>query len=198
MLCRRAAAGPVIEGGGAVQITNYQGDKMEQVVRPEHVPAPLRGPAGECVMLNDLEAACYGVAVLSATSSIGAYFETVWGTKKPMLTSGGRFCVMAVGTGLGTAAIVSIRPHHVHIIPMEAGALPFASRARAIVLYRNGRLLSRGQAIRLRTPTVWATTITRRNRRCLPTLARHSSSRNMRILFRAGNRVCAVRFRRFF
>lgn len=67
------------------------------------------------------QAACHGIAVLNARGALHTYFEVMWGEGTPELRDGGRYCVMAVGTGLGTAAIHAVRSAHVHITPMEAG-----------------------------------------------------------------------------
>lgn len=80
--CCVAAAGPVVEHGKAVWLTNYQGltaclfffppvclfvclfcevltlpqgTLPEQYIRAEHLPAQFLGPDGVCIFLNDLE-----------------------------------------------------------------------------------------------------------------------------------------------
>lgn len=65
--CCVAVAGPVHRAQSAV-ITNYAGaSEEERTLRPEHFPALLHGKSKDApavVFLNDLEAACYGLAVL--------------------------------------------------------------------------------------------------------------------------------------
>ena len=69
------------------------------------------------------QAACYGVAYLSVSGTLANYFETRWGNEQPQIRPAGRYCVMAPGTGLGTAAINADAHHHdkVYVVPMEGG-----------------------------------------------------------------------------
>ncbi len=131
-------AGPVLAGRSACSITNYEGE--DKVVTLTEFP-PSLFPPGKVLLLNDLEATCYGLIALQhpecvpcaapmcskcfrsrSTRQLGAFFETAWGGQPPSLQPDRKYCVLAVGTGLGSAAILwnsDLRTFSV--VPLEAG-----------------------------------------------------------------------------
>jgi glucokinase len=120
-----ALAGPILEGGRACAVTNYLGgDKRMEL--SDFVATGLC-PSGKLVLLNDLEATCFGLIALDHPSShlkLEHFFETLWApdNRKPALHVEKKFCVLAVGTGLGSAAILwNGASKTFSVIPLEAG-----------------------------------------------------------------------------
>lgn len=103
-------AGPVLDGGEACEITNYRGPDRRFTL--SSFPESLI-PSGRLVLLNDLEATCRGIIALEHPSSphkLGEFFSSAWPSSSsssiPSLRAPGKYCVLAAGTGLGTAAVV--------------------------------------------------------------------------------------------
>ena len=127
-----ALAGPILDDGSACTVTNYAGD--DKRIEMDEFPSSLV-PAGRVLLLNDLEATCHGICALEHPSSpmrLHEYFENVWGEEKPGLHHGGKYLVLAVGTGLGGGAviwnnasqsfsIVALEPGHV-LVPSVGSA----------------------------------------------------------------------------
>ena len=131
-------AGPVLAGRTACSITNYEGE--DKVVTLAEFPTSLL-PPGRIVLLNDLEATCHGLLALqhpeyvgaisssslshslrSSSRKLGGFFETAWGRDAPTLQPERKYCVLAVGTGLGSAAILwNADLRGFAVVPLEAG-----------------------------------------------------------------------------
>jgi len=102
-------------------ITNY-----EQGDRDIHVNDlnPHGFPPDATLFVNDLEGTCAGILALNETDQLGSFYTPLWVSEGgvPKILTTKPSLVLAMGTGLGTALIVTdfTKQSH-HIFPMEAG-----------------------------------------------------------------------------
>ncbi len=123
-----ALAGPVLEGGRACAVTNYEGPDRRLETRDFEKTGLCGTEPGRVVLLNDLEATCFGLIALEHPSShlkLEHFFDTLWApdaAQRPALHVEKKFCVLAVGTGLGSAAIMwNSASKNFTVVPLEAG-----------------------------------------------------------------------------
>lgn len=120
-----ALAGPVLQGGRACEVTNYEG--TDKLMDFQDFYATGLCPEERLVLLNDLEATCFGLLALDhpcSNEKLDHYFETMWSSdgQKPALHVEKKFCVLAVGTGLGSASIMWHNASKgFSVVPLEAG-----------------------------------------------------------------------------
>eukprot|EP01080_Neovahlkampfia_damariscottae_P003442 gene3442-6091_t len=101
--CCLAIAGPIEEGGDQVTITNYEGENKK--LFKSDLPKSL---SNNIYLINDLEAACFGIISLSEDNLLGKYFTNAWEEEvknENIKLKNFHYCVCAMGTGLGTAVI---------------------------------------------------------------------------------------------
>lgn len=124
--CAVDFAGP-LRGRTEARMTNWGGNP---VIRLRDLEA-WGLPAGRTLMLNDLEAAAWGIMALEE-GALPARMKTVlYRPKGPLPAPGGNRVVLAPGTGLGTASIVAGRS-----LPSEishADASPLDVRHAALI-----------------------------------------------------------------
>jgi len=115
-----AIAGPILVRTRA-DITNYI--PTDRLITVEELDA-FAFPPDRTVFINDLEGTCGGILALNDANALGDYYQPLWNptNELPSLPIEKTSLVLAMGTGLGTAMIVTdfFRKTH-HIIPMEAG-----------------------------------------------------------------------------
>lgn len=115
------AAGPILDEGSRVIITNWAETKNREL-RLDLLDERLC-PRGRTALLNDLEAACYGVMALGEASQLGNYFENFEDAKANVTGLAPKHhLVLAMGTGLGVGLLL----HHsgvsgFDVIPTEFG-----------------------------------------------------------------------------
>jgi len=113
-------AGPIHDRTKAT-ITNYVPEDRD--IDINLLESPLF-PHHATIFINDLEACCGGIMALNQDNKLNKYFLPLWNPSSnvavipPKKTS----LVLAMGTGLGTALIVTDFERKSHyILPMEAG-----------------------------------------------------------------------------
>ncbi len=120
-----ALAGPILENGKSCAVTNYEGE--DKCIAQAEFFATGLCPKGKIVLLNDLEATCFGLIALEHPSShlkLDNFFETLWApdNQKPALHVEKKYAVLAVGTGLGSAAIMWNNAFkNFSVVPLESG-----------------------------------------------------------------------------
>lgn len=113
------AAGPILDNGSRVIITNWAETKNREL-RIDLIDERLC-PRGRTGLLNDLEAACYGVVALGEASQLGNYFEDFEDAKKAVTSlAPTRHLVLAMGTGLGVGLLLR-NGSNFDVVPTEFG-----------------------------------------------------------------------------
>lgn len=113
------AAGPILDNGSRVIITNWEETKNREL-KIDLIDERLC-PRGKTGLLNDLEAACYGVVALGEASQLGAYFENFEdSTSKVTTLAPTRHLVLAMGTGLGVGLLLRSGDNF-DVVPTEFG-----------------------------------------------------------------------------
>ena len=115
-----AVAAPVEPEATELFFTNY--DPEDSFLTIKSLPSNLF-PAGKTYLLNDLEAACFGIWSLSQQGRLHEFFEPLSPVQenfKSQMVLGNNL-VLAAGTGLGTG-MVSVDSHgSCSVVPMEGG-----------------------------------------------------------------------------
>lgn len=117
--------GPVA-GDSAGPISNFAGGLEDKMIYASELPQKLF-PVGRRQMLNDLEAAAYGVLALHTLKITKQYFNCMWkgtriGDQDPHVLGGGHALVVAPGTGLGSALLTYNRFSNTFVVtPLEFG-----------------------------------------------------------------------------
>ena len=75
--CCLVIAGPIEEGGDQVTITNYEGENKK--LFKSDLPKSL---SKNIYLINDLEAACFGIISLSEDNLLNKYFTNAWEENK--------------------------------------------------------------------------------------------------------------------
>eukprot|EP01116_Phalansterium_solitarium_P023954 TRINITY_DN8633_c0_g1_i2.p2 TRINITY_DN8633_c0_g1~~TRINITY_DN8633_c0_g1_i2.p2 ORF type:complete len:376 (+),score=98.62 TRINITY_DN8633_c0_g1_i2:87-1214(+) len=128
-----AGAGPA--DGRQITVTNYH---EPRTIRVTDLP-PLMFPPGKSLMINDLEGTCEGISAFGSLGKLSTYFQPLW-TSEPdqyITLKCVNYAVLAMGTGLGTAALVrsATRTHHkvlaleyghTHVTPLGVGHPDYA------------------------------------------------------------------------
>lgn len=113
------AAGPILDNGTRVIITNWAETKNREL-RIDLIDERLC-PRGKTGLLNDLEAACYGISALGEASQLGDYFENLGDAAKPVTTLAPTcHLVLAMGTGLGVGLLLR-NGNNFDVVPTEFG-----------------------------------------------------------------------------
>lgn len=113
------AAGPILDNGTRVVITNWPETKNREL-RVALIDERLC-PHAHTALLNDLEAACYGVVALGESAQLGDYFVNFEDEKAPVSTlAPTRHLVLAMGTGLGVGLLLRSGDHF-DVVPAEIG-----------------------------------------------------------------------------
>lgn len=126
------AAGRVQDNGCRVEITNY--DEGVQNLALDDLPARLF-PKGRSRILNDLEAACYGISGLSELKKVPEYFKAFKSSSgnappahpPPSKLHFQHYLICAVGTGLGVGLLMAL-PGMLSgfiVLPLESGHSQF-------------------------------------------------------------------------
>jgi glucokinase len=109
-----------------LDVTNYPGSDEDRHVKRERLPTFLF-PDNNTHFINDLESTCYGITALNEENVLGDYFKPLWlssGEEKVAMRPI-HYIVLAVGTGLGIACILSLgkgsRRMKYQVMPMEFG-----------------------------------------------------------------------------
>jgi len=114
-----AAAGPITNQNQVV-VTNYHGEKNLGVADLDDFIFPHRNS----IFINDLEGTCAGIQAVNQYGELSKYFSLLWGPSSKVKADldPHHNLVLAMGTGLGTAALISnfTTSHHT-ILPMEGG-----------------------------------------------------------------------------
>eukprot|EP01064_Diplonema_japonicum_P030934 TRINITY_DN5390_c3_g1_i14.p1 TRINITY_DN5390_c3_g1~~TRINITY_DN5390_c3_g1_i14.p1 ORF type:complete len:360 (+),score=72.58 TRINITY_DN5390_c3_g1_i14:55-1134(+) len=127
VLRNATVAGTAIAGPGP---RNYDGSVLgpfsnytpeERLLKKSALPTGLFPPS-RTVLLNDLEAAAYGIAALSEDGRYPQYFTKMWGPheEQRMNLENGPYFVLAVGTGCGTG-LTYYKDGKVGVMPVEFG-----------------------------------------------------------------------------
>jgi len=120
------AAGPVLDGGARVVITNWPETHVREIVVARIDPRICPG-GGRTALLNDLEAACHGVLGLSGSGRLQEFFVPLQPTpgadKVTPSLKPARHLVLAMGTGLGVGLLLTDvhRPGTFSVVPVEIG-----------------------------------------------------------------------------
>jgi len=125
LACGIDAAGPVSEDKTTVVITNWpeSHDRTIDILKLDERVCPR----GKTILLNDLEACCYGISALSIAEQLDRYFELLEDPKKPVPTrlQPRKHLVMAMGTGLGVGVLLDTpetkKTNQFTVLPMEIG-----------------------------------------------------------------------------
>lgn len=154
------AAGPVLDGGARVVITNWPEAHVREIALSRIDPRVCPG-GGRTALLNDLEAACHGVLGLSGAARMADFFVPLQQQKKEEGKEAScagtlpcvRHLVMAMGTGLGVGVLVpsssSSSTSSYSVLPVEIGhtlvtafgtEYPGAARDAAFVSWLGHRL----------------------------------------------------------
>jgi len=119
-----AMAGPT-DGLVGGPMANYQGD--ERYMRVKDLPKDLC-PPGRTRLLNDLEAATYGVHSISQSGKFAEKFKVLWFSRdnqgKGPVTAldGGHAVILSPGTGLGNALLAFDSFSRTYgVLPLEFG-----------------------------------------------------------------------------
>ena len=133
--------GPVIDTIGG-PIANYEGTPKEKMLDVDKLPARLF-PRGHTRLLNDLEAAAYGVLASKELGLFNGHFKTMWRSTNDVP---GHILIVAPGTGLGNALL------HYHpanrqftVLPLEFGHTNIAEHHHNVgFLYQYAAEMKRG------------------------------------------------------
>jgi len=79
-----AGAGP-IEEGRLLRVTNFSPDVRE--LHRDRLPKHLFPRGGRTLLINDLEATCYGISSINASGTLRKYFERIWSPRNNNNTS---------------------------------------------------------------------------------------------------------------
>jgi len=113
-------AGPIVDRT-RVTITNY--DPNDRDIQMSELD-PFAFPPAHSIFINDLEGTCGGIQALNEKDKLCKYYTSLWNptSPNPVIPGHKSSLVLAMGTGLGTALIVTdfTRKSH-YILPMEAG-----------------------------------------------------------------------------
>jgi len=118
-----AAAGPVMEAGRQVTITNYK--EFFQVLNVNDLPK-LLFPTSRTLLINDLEGTCEGIISLAQGQDIHEFFQPLWSLSSSNECTNQlqpiNYVVLAMGTGLGCGLIRydSSKGRH-FVFPLETG-----------------------------------------------------------------------------
>lgn len=122
-----AGAGRIFDDGAALDVTNFPGSEQDRHLIKAELP-PLLFPPHNTHFVNDLESTCYGIKALNERGELGSYFKTLWPSgsiDKPKDMKTNHYLVLAVGTGLGIAILLSLgtgsRRQNFQVLPMEFG-----------------------------------------------------------------------------
>ncbi|KAJ9458876.1 hypothetical protein DIPPA_70118 [Diplonema papillatum] len=106
--------------------SNYTSE--DQHLYRDELPSTLC-PKGKTVLLNDLEAAAYGVAGVAGGNSYSSYFSKMWGTNTAFDLRNGPCLVVAPGTGLGCGLIYMSESGKPSVMCLEFGHSSLAADA---------------------------------------------------------------------
>eukprot|EP01060_Flectonema_neradi_P013709 TRINITY_DN2044_c1_g3_i3.p1 TRINITY_DN2044_c1_g3~~TRINITY_DN2044_c1_g3_i3.p1 ORF type:complete len:372 (+),score=82.08 TRINITY_DN2044_c1_g3_i3:39-1154(+) len=121
-----ALAGPGPRNATGTQLgpfSNYQGNSNnDKIIKKSDLPSSLF-PQGNTTLLNDLEAAAYGIAAVSKSGELSSNFSMMWGPNdaKRMYLERGPYLVIAAGTGCGTGLVHLGSKGSVEVMPLEFG-----------------------------------------------------------------------------
>ncbi|KAH3763056.1 Glucokinase 1 [Pelomyxa schiedti] len=111
------AAGPISPNRKQVEITNWP-DKTDRTLNVDTMNQKMF-PPGKTLLLNDLEACCYGILGLNAAGTLGNFFAPLWGPNMDTLQPF-HYLVLAMGTGLGVGLLLRIG-NEFKVVPAEIG-----------------------------------------------------------------------------
>ncbi|KAH3756332.1 Glucokinase 1 [Pelomyxa schiedti] len=111
------AAGPISANRKEVEITNWP-DKADRTLNVDTMN-PKLFPSGKTLLLNDLEACCYGILGLDAAGTLGKFFAPLWGPNLVAMQPF-HYLVLAMGTGLGVGLLLRIG-NEFKVVPAEIG-----------------------------------------------------------------------------
>ncbi|KAL6064298.1 putative Group A glucokinaselike [Balamuthia mandrillaris] len=121
-----AGAGRISPDGEVLDVTNFHGDATHRRLKRSELPSFLFPPT-KTHFINDLEGTCYGVSSMNASGALDQCFKPLWGpaSSDKVTLQPDHYLVLAVGTGLGIATLLSLRRSPVRggfqVMPMEFG-----------------------------------------------------------------------------
>ena len=122
-----------------VQVMNWKGTADDQTIHISKINQKLF-PYQHSLMMNDLEAGGYGIISLAQDKyKANKYFKKLWGPRGgQVLSNFYNTAIMAMGSGLGSALILSERDTHTHVvIPTESGYLMTSSHRENHTKYKD-------------------------------------------------------------
>jgi glucokinase len=118
-----AVAGPIEKD--SVVMTNWKGKTDDRTLTLRELPKKLF-PNGSSLLMNDLEAGCYGIIAANIEGNLEDYFSPLWPKSSPAgpLVSNKRTAVLACGSGLGIGMIMrTMLSPEPHVLATELGHL---------------------------------------------------------------------------
>ena len=103
--------------------SNYRGDSVnDKIIHKKELPSTLF-PQNSTTLLNDLEAAAYGIASVSKSDQLASNFTMMWGPNdaKKMYLERGPYLIIAAGTGCGTGLVYLGSNGNIEVMPLEFG-----------------------------------------------------------------------------
>ena len=101
-----AFAIPGLKVGNTFQLANWSLPMENRTIDTDRFSEYIF-PRDHHMILNDIEACCYGLIFDQQAGKLDGVFERMWGPEGPVVSEKGRTIVYAMGTGLGCSVILN-------------------------------------------------------------------------------------------
>jgi len=95
------------------------------------------------LIINDLEACCFGILALAKDGTLNKYFTPLWGgeSSEKITLNPSHYAVLAAGTGLGAGLLVKLASRDFQVLPLEGGHGIIPSSGKATPSYETEQKL---------------------------------------------------------
>ena len=119
-----AYAMPGLKIGNTFQLANWALPLENRTIDTDRFSEYIF-PRDHHMILNDIEACCYGLVFDQQSGNLDGVFERLWGPEGPVVSEKGRTIVYAMGTGLGCSLIINDMNNKKLVISTEFGFYQF-------------------------------------------------------------------------